>query len=369
MKDVEKTPARGVFVYLKRHIWVVLAICLIAAGAVGATLKYMEESARSLNDANNRLAKRDTNILDAVNPFIAAPSPTATPQLSKEYIYAGSRLLAVEDAGANAAPPADLAVWRPSSGDWWVMGGQGSAQTTFNWGTTGDVPVPGDYDGDGKTDFAVRRSSNGTWYIVYSGGSGAEVGYGLTTDVAVPADYDGDGKTDIAVWRPSTGVWYVIRSSDQVSVSQQIGLSTDIPAPADYDGDGKADFGVWRNSDTTFYNIDSSTNTVAQMTFGTSGDSPVPADYDGDGKADHALRGGNTWKIKRSSDSQLTTQNWELASDTAVQNDYDGDGKVDIAVWRPSNGWWYIKKSSDGQTRSEQWGTTGDIPVPAFFRR
>ena len=45
------------------------------------------------------------------NP-LAAPLPTATPQLSKEYIYAGQRLLTVEDANANAAPPADLAVWR-----------------------------------------------------------------------------------------------------------------------------------------------------------------------------------------------------------------------------------------------------------------
>jgi len=48
------------------------------------------------------------------------------PQLSREYLYAGSRLLAVEDANANAAPPADLAIWRPTSGEWWVMGSQGS---------------------------------------------------------------------------------------------------------------------------------------------------------------------------------------------------------------------------------------------------
>lgn len=37
------------------------------------------------------------------NPF-AAPLPSATPSLSKEYLYAGGRLLAVEDANAGASP-------------------------------------------------------------------------------------------------------------------------------------------------------------------------------------------------------------------------------------------------------------------------
>jgi hypothetical protein len=319
------------------------------------------------------------------------PTPTPTPPpLSKEYIYAGSRLLAVEDANASAVPPADLAVWRPSNGYFYVLGGAGSQQTNYQWGGTSnnphDWPVPGDYDGDGKTDFSIFRPTDGTWWITYSSsGSYSSVQFGAscsanscdislpasyTGDLPDPTDYDGDGKTDIALFRPSTGIWYVINSSTGVNGQFQFGSSGDTPTSADFDGDGRADYAVWRNSSHTFYSINSSNGLTVTTSYGSSGDQPVVADYDGDGKADIALfrPSNNTWYLSQSTAGQAQVQ-FGASGDKLVQNDYDGDAKVDIAVWRPSTGVWWILKSTNAQIRTENWGMSGDIPVPAYFRR
>jgi spore coat protein A, manganese oxidase len=95
-----------------------------------------------------------------------------------------------------------------------------------------DIPAVGDYDGDGRADFAGVKAQGGQmlWrFRKTTTGEEVEIGFGLATDKPVPGDYDGDGKTDLAVFRPSDGSWWIKNSSSGVVQTIHYGLATDSP--------------------------------------------------------------------------------------------------------------------------------------------
>jgi hypothetical protein len=131
----------------------------------------------------------------------------------------------------TVAGAADLVAWRPSTGIWYVLksadGSVFSQQTMVQWGygAAKDVPVPGDYDGDGKIDLGVWRPSIATWYVLkssegYDTQRYIAVQWGESGDAPVQGDYDGDGKTDLSVWRSSTSTSLVLKSTEGYSTQQ-----------------------------------------------------------------------------------------------------------------------------------------------------
>ncbi len=250
----------------------------------------------------------------------------------------GASSAATASTSMTVSGGATISVFRPSTGTWYVRGGAATG-----WGGSGDIPVPGDYDGNGTSDIAVFRPSTGTWYV--RGGTTAP--YGATGDIPVPGDYDGNGTSDIAVFRPSTGTWYV-RGGTTVA----FGTSGDIAVPGDYDGNGTTDIAVFRPSTGTWYVRGGSTTG-----WGASGDIPVPGDYDGNGTTDIAVfrPATSVWYVRGG-----TTAAYGTSGDIPVPGDYDGNGTTDIAVFRPSTGTWFV----GGGTSTVSWGGSGDIPLP-----
>lgn len=126
-----------------------------------------------------------------------------------------------------------------------------------------DEPYSGDIDGDGRADFAIQRRVDITnpslntpaiFHILTASGNYSVQYFGLAGDRVVPGDYDGDGKTDICVSRgfnisPSTTTWYIRYSSGIADAEIQWGAgSLDLFAQGDYDGDGKTDLAVYRRA-------------------------------------------------------------------------------------------------------------------------
>ena len=59
----------------------------------------------------------------------------------------------------------------------------------FPFGTGGDIPVPGDYDGDGTADPAVFRPSNNSWFLQQTTDGFEQVQFGIENDIPIPSAY------------------------------------------------------------------------------------------------------------------------------------------------------------------------------------
>ena len=102
------------------------------------------------------------------------------------------------------------------------------------WGLPGDIPVPGDYNVDNKADLALYRPSTGQWFIRDVAGNILSYGtpWGLPGDTPVPGDFNADGKADLALYRPTAGQWFIRSLAGNVYASgTSWGLGNDIPVP------------------------------------------------------------------------------------------------------------------------------------------
>lgn len=250
-----------------------------------------------------------------------------------QFGQSGDKLTAADFDGDNKT---DIAVWRESAANpdqsyYYIFQSSTNTVVASQFGRTGDSPtLTGDWDGDGKADVAVYRNAafGSQSYFFYRGsfnnpsGIITYVPWGITGDMPVRGDFDGDGNLDAAVYRPSTNTYYIRQSSNGQVLYRTFGIAGDKIVNGDFDGDGKDDVAVFRPSSGVWFIWESSTNQVRYQQFGLSTDTLVPADYDGDGKTDIAIYRNGVWVILQSTDGQIKYSSFGANGDNPVEAAY-----------------------------------------------
>ena len=123
----------------------------------------------------------------------------------------------------------------------------------FRFGSGQDMPVAGDWNGDGIRTIGVFR--DGRWRLDLDGDGkfterDATAQFGVPGDLPVVGDFNGDGVDEIGVYR--RGTWYVDlngnRSLDAHDKVFEMGGAADFPVVGDWNGDGIDEPGLYRGT-------------------------------------------------------------------------------------------------------------------------
>jgi hypothetical protein len=287
----------------------------------------------------------------------------------------------------------------------WTTAGSGpfaqSSQTVDgSFGSPPDsawTPISGDFNGDGRTDFAFVAGNGIVTFIGKGDGTFVQDGQTFSTDFNSPptsvwtpfvGDFNGDGNSDFA-FVSATTLWTFLSKGNGTFTAASHTLSTNFGAPptatwtplvGDFDGDGRTDFAfVSGTTISTFLsNGDGTFRNVGQTFSGTLGApptswTPVSGDFNGDGKTDFAFVSGTTIRTFTSNgDGTFTagtqtftgslgappTTNW-----TPIGGDFNGDGNSDFAFVSGTSITTFLSKG-DGTFSNVAQTFTGSLGAP-----
>lgn len=126
------------------------------------------------------------------------------------------------------------------------------------------IPVVGDYNGDSCSDFAVVKNTEESKYLwsVYHlrckesvQDSAIEFQFGVAGDIPVPGDYNGDGRVDAAVYSLTSKQWrirYQLESGVSIE-TVDLTLKDAKPFLLDLDADGLPELGLYSSDPSLEY--------------------------------------------------------------------------------------------------------------------
>jgi glucose/arabinose dehydrogenase len=173
----------------------------------------------------------------------------------------------------------------------------GPADRTLVYGTPGgrQLPIAGDWNGDGRTTVGVYNPATGTFRLK---NVLRRVGQEIVLTVNAPAanaiplagDWNGDGKDTVGLFVPATATFYLKNSLtgsgfDAVFQFGVPGIAWQ-PLAGDWNGDGRDTIGLYDPARALFLLRNALAAGAADLRFrfGPTGSRPLAGDWDGDGR-------------------------------------------------------------------------------------
>ncbi|SEC21022.1 Repeat domain-containing protein [Amycolatopsis tolypomycina] len=230
-----------------------------------------------------------------------------------------------------------------------------------NLAADGELPLGGDFNGDGKVDTAVfKRGSSGDVVVALSDGTKYGTAtlwhdfFGIGAEIPAVGDFNGDGKDDIAVFvRGSTAdVFVALSDGTKFGTSAKwhdyFAPNDEVPAVGDFNGDGKDDIATFTRGTTgdVYVALSDGTRFVGNELkwhdyFGIAAEVPTVGDFNGDGKDDIVVfvRGtaGDVYVALSDGTKFGTSALWHeffgINGEIPAVGDFDGDGKADLGLF------------------------------------
>ena len=247
------------------------------------------------------VAKFSTTLNDTIgvfspsrNAFLLRNSNSAGPaDLNIPFGIAGD-LAITGDWDGNGID--DVGVFRPSTKQFILRLQNGTTITLNNFGLNGDLPVAGDWNADGIDTIGIFRPSTGEWILTNGPNTNNTsppenirvVLFGESGDIPIIGDWNGDGFDTPGSLRPSGNNLFILSNGFDSTVDIppfSFGASGARPLSGDWDGDGVTTIGVFDPGTGTMQlnNTNTSGNGAGDIvfSFGLNGDSPLAGDWDG----------------------------------------------------------------------------------------
>ncbi len=266
---------------------------------------------------------------------------------------------------------------KDGSGQW-----KESADSSATFGIPGDIPVTGNWEGNGTDRIGVFRS--GYWFLdlngngVWDEGVDAAFSFGIPSDIPVTGTWTAGLADSVGVFRE--GAWHLDlngnRTWDEADVFYYFGIPGDLPVTGDWDGSGITKIGVVRGG-TWFLDLNGNgtwdEGVDGAYSFGIPGDVPVTGDWNGSGTTKIGVVRGNTWFLDMNGngtwdDGIDTAYSFGIPGDVAITGDWSGNGITKIGVVR-GGGTWFLDMNGNGawdqgsDVTISGFGISGDIPV------